>query len=375
MDRIHEGKDTSLLDLETIIKKASVARFSQRTASKIKSLLLPTCHELSKDPLLFLLLKSDLLDLDYCMMPYFSQDTRPKDVEQTVREYCPGLNDLEYRQMHLERDDDHFMRAFIRGCSGLKRFSSDNFSDHVGNGFAAAEDPLGGSRRIIKELLANHCKTLQELELTNCTQVLSCDQQAVLSGCKQLREYYVLAAGEDTSAGFELADATKGSWVCMELTVLAMTLNRHPIQRVGNLDSEQIAVHAKRFYAQVGRLEKLEMLLLGIDEGDYTAAKESDYAWDLTLSRGWLGEMTRMKSLEKLVLDGDFWSKMGQAEQHFYAQIGRLEKLEMLVLSIDRDQDTAAKESDYAWNLTLSEDWLGETTGLKNLKTLALTAD
>ncbi|KAF9990992.1 hypothetical protein BGZ75_007175 [Mortierella antarctica] len=280
MDWDDEVKDSSVPDLEIIVKEASIARFSQNlAASKIRRLQLPTCKERSRNPPLFLMFESNLLDLSYCMIPYFSEDTRPEDVEQMF--YDDG-------------EDVRFVRAFIRGCSGLESFDSTYFSDRENGSFPDDYLPPGEARFIIRELIANHCNTLEEFELLSCMQVFSCDQQAVLSRCKRLRRFHVLAHVGDGSAGFEFTDATKSDWVCMELRELAMTLNRHPTHGDGELDPERMALAAKRFYAQIGRLEKLEELELTIDRSRDTAAKESDYAWDLTLSRGWLGEMAAL---------------------------------------------------------------------------------
>ncbi|CAO3566661.1 unnamed protein product [Mortierella alpina] len=77
---------------------------------------------------------------------------------------------------------------------------------------------------------------------------------------------------------------------------------------------------AKCVYTQIGRLEKLEVLALDIDRSDYTGARERDYAWDLTLSKGWLRELAGLKNLKSLSLQADFWSKMGQAEVEFIAE-------------------------------------------------------
>ena len=78
-----------------------------------------------------------------------------------------------------------------------------------------------------------------------------------------------------------------------------------------------ISIAAKSVYTQIGRLQKLEVLALSIDISQDTAAEEKDYAWDLTLSKGWLREMAGLKNLKTLKLHSAFWSKMGQAEVEF----------------------------------------------------------
>ncbi|KAF9944192.1 hypothetical protein BGZ72_002675, partial [Mortierella alpina] len=315
---VFEGMDTSIPDLETIIKDASRTRFSQHSdAKQIKSLYLPTLDEFGwYDPLPFLLLKSGLLDLNRFMIPTFTQDSRPGEVEQAIREHCPGLRHVECPQFYDEGQDGRFVRAFIRGCTRLQSFTSENFSDQVRGGMPADEQPPGEYRSIIKELVGHHCDTLETVELAPCFQVLSCDQQAVLSRCKQLKQFTVWASNIDGSAGIKFTDVARGNWICKDLRKLGLTLNRCS-QEDEDLDPEGIALAAKHTYAQIGRLEKLDWLAFDIDVGADTVAEASDYAWDLTLSKGWLGEMAGLKNLETLILYADFWSKMGQAEVEF----------------------------------------------------------
>ncbi|KAF9280504.1 hypothetical protein BGZ68_007198, partial [Mortierella alpina] len=78
-----------------------------------------------------------------------------------------------------------------------------------------------------------------------------------------------------------------------------------------------IALAAKRVHAQIGRLEKLEIVALDIDSGKDTRAEESDYAWDLTLPKGWLCELAGLKNQRRLILQSDFLSRMSQAEVEF----------------------------------------------------------
>jgi len=157
----------------------------------------------------------------------------------------------------------------------------------------------------------------------------------------------------------EFADIGKDEWVCLDLRQLGLILNRFtpPERTLGGIiwaepasaeedlysifsydgDSEEEeevwhvqelvpvvdvsaslrAAAAKRVYTQIGRLEKLEVLALDIDRNGNTGAKEQDYAWDLTLSKGWLRELAGLKNLKSLILHADFWSNMGQAEVEF----------------------------------------------------------
>ncbi|KAF9985829.1 hypothetical protein BGZ75_002500 [Mortierella antarctica] len=313
--------------LKTIIKEASIARFSRNpNATRIKSLRLPSNFDGKRNPLPLLLLKSDLLDLVSCELPWFHKDTDLDELERVVREQCPNLKHLTCPSFSGRDEDGQAACAFIRGCSGLQSFASHLFSDHDRHSHFA--EP----RCIISELASQHCNTLEDFVLTNALKVFSRDQQAILSRCKQLRRFWVMGySSPDCSIGVEFMDICSREWVCEDLTTLGLTLNRWRRRGIVFQDLEEedveerdetqedvekrlMAIAPKGTFAQIGRLERLEVLALDIDSSWDTRAEESDYAWDLTLSKGYLGELASLKNLKSLSLRADFWSKMGQAE-------------------------------------------------------------
>ncbi|KAF9947047.1 hypothetical protein BGZ72_010911 [Mortierella alpina] len=129
-------------------------------------------------------------------------------------------------------------------------------------------------------------------------------------------------------SGLAFRDISRSDWVCSELRELCVTLNRcrNRGDALGDLGEEEqqddprvwlAASTTKRVYQQIGRLGKLEILELNIDRTPRTKAKEYDYMWDLTLSKGYLSEMAGLKNLKSLRFRADFWSAMGQAEVEF----------------------------------------------------------
>ncbi|KAF9929668.1 hypothetical protein BGZ67_006191 [Mortierella alpina] len=311
------GNDAINPDLETIIREAAIVRFLNPTASKIKSLRLPTCREGSRSPLPIPFLRSSLLDLESFMIPRFSdEDTDPQEVEQIVREYCPGLRHVTW---YCEEDaqDGRFIRAFLQGCSGLQSFTSDGFSDKRQVYNDQEMSPSFEPRWIISQLTARHHTTLEDFELTNCSQVWSEDLQAILSRCKRLKRFWVEYHDRASKPGIDFTDVSGGDWVCMRLRELRLTLNRHLTAEDGHVSPERIAQAARHVYTQIGRLDQLEILALDIDRSEDVMGKEDDFPWDLTLSKGWLGELSGLKNLKTLRLFSDFWSKMGQAEVEF----------------------------------------------------------
>ncbi|KAF9958720.1 hypothetical protein BGZ70_009109 [Mortierella alpina] len=315
LDQTWDKHTWSTRKLRTIIQKASKERFSRNpTATKIKSLRLPSNCYGKWNPLPLLLLKSNLLDLESCEIPCFDEATDPQELERVVREQCLNLKHLTCPSLSQQEQDGHHMAAFLRGCSGIQSFASKYFCDHA-HGF----EP----RRIMSTLVSHHYKTLEVLELMQCRQMNSADQQEVLSRCRQLKRFWVMnSLGWCSSIGFKFEDIWSKDWACMELTKLGLTLDQFFIinPALGMREAEEkefIANVARRVYTQIGRLQKLEVLALDIDTSKRSKAKPSDYAWDLTLSKGWLSEMAGLRRLKSLSQPEAFWSKMGHAEVEF----------------------------------------------------------
>ncbi|KAF9571680.1 hypothetical protein EC968_000277 [Mortierella alpina] len=301
--------DKGIPDLDTIINEATTTRFSGNpTACKIKALQLSNCPESERFPLTRPLLKSDLLDLESFTTPSSSWDLNVLSLEQVIREHCPNLKHVRCALLHGGQN----VRAVIRGCSGLKRFTS--------NDFFSDQDDDYEPRLIIQDLVGYHCDTLEEITLENCNQIFSADIQLILTQCKQLKRLWVQSSYPNGRAGIEFTDLSMSDWACTELKALGLTLNRYPNDEDSDLDEEDpglMALDGERFYRQIGRLGKLEELALDIDRSEETMCEEADYAWDLTLSKGWLGELRNLKNLKRLELNANFWSKMGQAEVEF----------------------------------------------------------
>ncbi|KAF9966174.1 hypothetical protein BGZ70_003090 [Mortierella alpina] len=323
------NRDQDILDLTAVVKRATRARFSQNPrATKIRTLQLPCKRNREHhNPLPLLLLKSDLLNLESCEIPWFGVNTNRKVIERVVRKHCPKLKHLICPSFKDHELDGQGVNSFVYACTGLQSFTSNRFVD---------EEPVTEPRYILSALAACHSDTLEILELTECYQANSCDQQDILARCKRLKQFWIMNSSPgDYNIGIESTHILKEKWVCIELTKLGPTLNRFPEvddvfaeleaaeEGAGDLgDWEEaerrlLAMASKNVYTQIGRLARLEVLVLSIGKGTYTQANQGDYAWDLTLSKGWLGEMAGLKSLKTLILRGDFWSRMGQAEVEF----------------------------------------------------------
>ncbi|KAF9945586.1 hypothetical protein BGZ72_001201, partial [Mortierella alpina] len=321
----YSDKSTVSRDLKTVIDVASIVRFPRGTsAKKIKSLKLPSNRAGLWNPLPLLLLVSSLLDLERCEIPWFDTGVDIREVEQVVREHCPNLKHLSYPFLAEEWEEPASWNsqaacAFIRGCTALQSFDSPYFNDHH------VDEP----RLIIPELVSRHHSTLEVFKLVSPYEVLSCDLQDILSRCKNLKQFWVMRESEEEIIpGIAFKDISRSTWVCSELRELGITLNRCRRERdtSGDLGEEEeqddpyvwlTASTTKRVYQQIGRLEKLEILAIDIDRSNRTRATENDYRWDLTLWKGWLGELAGLKNLKSLRLRVDFWSNMRQFEVEF----------------------------------------------------------
>ncbi|CAO3567819.1 unnamed protein product [Mortierella alpina] len=171
------------------------------------------------------------------------------------------------------------------------------------------------SRFIMWEMVSHHSSTLEKVELTNCLTLFSVAQQAILSQCSRLKRFWVEIYSQNGLTGLDLADVCRADWVSMDLKALSLYLNR--CSSDGGPQSTTLAAQAQNFYRQIGRLDKLEELRLEIDRGRDTKACEEEYVWDLTLCKGWLSEMARLKNVRTLRLDACFWIHMGQTEAEF----------------------------------------------------------
>ncbi|KAG0371089.1 hypothetical protein BC939DRAFT_25630 [Gamsiella multidivaricata] len=364
----HEGTPELLaispLILETILENATELRAAGGSiGSKIKNLSLPRVPNGYTASYLFPILKSDLLELESFEIPNIEENFDAKDLENVVRKHCSKIQHLKYPPyydyIHDLQDDREYnaaARAFIRGCTALRSFSSTRFYDqdyepeddedledvYYLNGECYAEP-----RRVVYTLARRHADTLEELNLPSTGRVYSCDLQAVLSSCRNLKKFVTSGAG---GYGVMFGGITSQEWVCLGLKELDLYLHRgadvqqtlEAMQREslaageqGPLEYTELEVSdnmeqdpmdagelskrnkreaearaGKKLYEQIGRLSLLEDLSL---DCNYFARVE----WDLTLSKGWLIELAGLKRLHHLSIGIQYWYRMGQAEVEF----------------------------------------------------------
>ncbi|KAF9960820.1 hypothetical protein BGZ72_005826 [Mortierella alpina] len=271
---------------------------------------------------------------------------------------------------------------FIRGAVGLEAVhGGDNWGAVFSYDFTS----------VLRALVAHQCSTLEELELLNCTAISSVDQQAIMSSCRRLKRLWIVPVRYPRrGTGLHLQDVVEGEWVCLGLRELYVTLDRTvnvksalqamrleslaPFNQESakNTDHEElqkevvgraelqkqgkcraVAWAAKRVYSQIGRLVELKVLSIGAAMSDQGSRKAQEFAfdWDLTLSKGWLAELSGLKNLRHLHLRMNFWTRMGQAEVEFMDANWPL--LESLAVNLDglyaSDRDIFLRQPHWQW--------------------------
>ncbi|CAO3566683.1 unnamed protein product [Mortierella alpina] len=337
-------------ELKTILEKAIIARTSSDNGSidvKIKTLQFPDALEDDIMNIILPVWRSELVEIETLEVPQLVYYRPDAFYEEMARKYCSGLKHLVIPPYYGE-DHPTAVCCFIRAATGLRTVRGRSFTDAYGS----------TSSKMMPTLVAHHFRTLEELELVDCKMIRSPDQQAILASCRNLKRFWVVSDDVHRSElGLRFLDIVDREWVCLGLRELGITLRRafdlqlavvalrqelsvsNP-QKLSEEceygdkgphsrpDQEQVrrvfTWLAKRVYTQLGQLVVLETLALSMDQRWYVKedANVADWAltlseWDLTLSKGWLAELSALKNLRSLQLGTDYWSRMGQAEVEF----------------------------------------------------------
>ncbi|KAF9960003.1 hypothetical protein BGZ72_008202 [Mortierella alpina] len=325
--------------LKEILDTAIAARTSDNGTIdvKIKTFRFPDPVAGNTGLIRFILpiLRSDLVEIDTLVAPLILPNRPKRLYEETVRDHCPALKHLIISPC---QEDSEMANNVIKAAAGLKTVRGYRLSDAMG----------WSSRNIIRTLAKHQSTTLEEIEFIQCGNIRSGDQQAVLTSCRQVKRFWLVADGFSKSMhGIEFGDIITGSWSCLGMRELSLTLNRsidikatlqamrqessnkdagdgEPEKdepyRAGDKEQKRRATAwaAKQAFAQIGRLTVLEHLALGTDESpNGTDEERLESEWDLTLSEGWLAQLVGLKNLRHLHMKTNHWSKMGQAEVEF----------------------------------------------------------
>ncbi|KAI8351889.1 hypothetical protein B0O80DRAFT_499805 [Mortierella sp. GBAus27b] len=272
---------------------------------QLRSLILPDVEEGYPRDFLFPLFKSMISNIERLVFPGVHGDMDKADVdeiEEIIATSCPKLQHLSTLSYRNTGGSHRLINSVLRGCAktGLRSFHVRDFSD--------AWDPIFGT------LIQHHGRTLEKVELPNCSHVNSVDIQSILTTCNNLRMLR-MDPSEDHNVSIPFYQVVSSEWVCCDLTVLELCLNRKVPVLKGKSRGEVIMDAAQRMYSQIGRLVNLEELNLHYDMDD--CSSEEGTLMDLTLKDGWLSELAGLKNIKYFYMDWYTWSSMGQLEVEF----------------------------------------------------------
>ncbi|KAF9357254.1 hypothetical protein BGX34_009457 [Mortierella sp. NVP85] len=275
----------------------------------LKSLMLPNIWEGYTKSFLVPFLRSHVPNLERFRIPGVHEFTGESDIqvlEEAISVGCPRLRHLSHCcQYGGEANYEDALIAAIRSCSrtgGLKSYTQ----------YGCYEPSDQATGPIIRELLRYHADTLEEINFQDCGHVYSQSIQSIATTCKNLR---TLIMNQDYSSPVALRfQDVSTEWVCRDLTMLHLMLDRDVIVRRRQKKGDVVNWAAQGFFVQIGRLTKLEELSLGCKASPDSSHLRSA---DLTLEEGWLAELSGLKKLWYLGMLTDYWSVMEQEEVEF----------------------------------------------------------
>jgi hypothetical protein len=278
------------------------------TGLLLKSLVLPEIGDGYPMDFLIQLFRSHVPHLERFRMPTVHGQICKFDLqilEESMTAGCPKLQHLSSSPWLLSDHSDAFIAA-IYSCARTRGLKS-----YIGYRY---DEGYPETSPVLMNLMAYHAETLEEIEFQECMHVNSPSILSIVTTCRNLRtlrvcpEYKWMASLRYQDVYLE--------WVCRDLTVLDLLVDRNVIAPEGEIEIEVMIQSAQRFFAQVGRLTKLEELSLG---GKWVLGfeMEQQVSYDLTLQGGWLGELAGLKQLKHLWMYTDYWSFMNERDVEF----------------------------------------------------------
>ncbi|KAF9430482.1 hypothetical protein BGZ76_000819 [Entomortierella beljakovae] len=327
-DQYKKGPKISDTEFNSVLE--FLANTTSSSPTKITSLKLPVYEEGYPSAFLVTLIKQYIPNLEQFEVPRVDDNDPDIDLTDDLSGSLTKLQHLECSLFAKDADDETTAIAFIKasgGGVGIKSFKSLYFDD---------KDYLLDNRNVMSTLVSTHHKTLEEIELLYCEVLCSIDIKNIFTTCRKLKRYWV-EPFNGAEVAIDFNDAAEGEWVCHDLKELYLTLNRSGENIISRYeeddnnasDSIKSAKNvAKKVYAQIGRLTKLETLKLACDKSWGAEAVEKDYEYDFTLRRGHLAELAGLVELRHLHMATDFWYMMDQDDVEFiHANWPRLEKI------------------------------------------------
>ncbi|KAK3823041.1 MAG: hypothetical protein J3Q66DRAFT_330730 [Benniella sp.] len=289
-------------------KDKANADAGQPTGLRLKSLSLPDLLEGYPTDFLIPFLGSYVPKLERLCIPRVNKldEADVRRLEEAIEIGCPRLQHLSSNWNNSDDESDEGWKTFIsvlRGCTkaGLRTYQTEFF-----------KDDFFSQGSITEKLLLYHGETLEEIEFPECFRISSRCIQSILATCRNLRKFRMEPYSE-LPCDLHFRDVLT-EWVCRDITVLDLRLERQVDVPEGRSEGEVMAEAAQRVYSQIGRLVKLEDLRLYYYEH---CGRVGWLVYDLMLEIGWLGELAGLKNLRHFGTDSHNWDFMGPAEVEF----------------------------------------------------------
>ncbi|KAF9208728.1 hypothetical protein BGZ49_007802 [Haplosporangium sp. Z 27] len=318
--------------------------------SNITSLTLPTFY--FGYPLSFLepLLIDHVVNIERLTLPMieindgeFDKDNFNHDVEiEYYSRFCPKLQHLAC--IFGERNyNQRVIMAFIDRCGlGLKSCRIGFMNDRY-------------YFDILQHLLYSYSDILEEIDIYDCEMACSHSLQRVFSSCDKLRRFR-LSLAPDGHVNMRIPELVAEEWVCLEMRELHLELSRDSVLNVElsqdsvfyDTSEAQARQIIENLYIQIGRLVKLEELYLNYSDRD-NGSDLQDHKDDLTLERGFLGQLKGLSMIWHFHMAMDLWSNMGRAEVEFiHANWTHLERISFGIPSY-MGKDTIENKPHWRW--------------------------
>jgi len=316
------------------------------TGLSLKSLMLPNIWEGYTKDFLVPFLRSHVPNLERFRMPGVHELASESDIqvlEEAITVGCPRLRHLSHCWRYSgEANNEDALMAAIRSCArtgGLKSYIENGYCEEY---YYYETSPM------IVELLKLHADTLEVIEFRDCHHIYSKTIQSIAETCENLRTL-IMHPSDDSPMSLRFEDVSTLDaigWACRDLAVLHLMLDRDVIVDWLEKKTDVVNRVVQGFFAEVGRLTKLEELSLGSKRSS-TRRAEKLFAKDLTLKDGWLAKLARLNKLRHLQMYTDYWSSMGQEEVEFMDT--NWPKLEKISFGWDEFDEEVLEEDHWKW--------------------------
>jgi hypothetical protein len=372
-------------------------------ATRLEAFRLPIIDRGYPESFLISLFRSHIPRLKSFHIPRTSSTMRVQEIQEAVAQGCKELEYIMCGEMADDRTDELTAKAILQGCSvqngclGLKSFIGMDIYDR---------NLVQARREVLQMLISNHSETLERIEFDGTGLVESSDLRDMFSSCKKLKRFTMYARPEVGHGAITFGDLISKEWVCRDIEMLRIVLNRYvPLgqgenefedtdgdsdqdtdndasceedeQRQNNEEEKRSEGDKDEKQSQRDENKSLEDQQASPEDDDMYMYMEDEEAFR-SEEDAYTDDEYRYSEDEYFYLRHikGFWARprpreskvMRRATQQVYGQIGRMNKLRELSLGWDENSFVASRSKAFKFDLTLKYGWLSELAGLKELR-------